>query len=146
MVDAVFFSNRSSMSVLDSIRWQNEVLAKELQSVSSESSADAARLRFIHQSVSFYYSLNFYLFFVYIVFGLIAMYIIFFKQHSWSPTFKFFCLLMIALYPFLIGPIEYALRFLVTYLYSLSVGKVHVDPYYESQNVSISNIFSFSMN
>ena len=132
------------MSTLDSIQWQNNVLAQELQTLTSDFSTDAARVRFIQSSLSFYYSLNFYLFFVYIVFGLIAMYIIFFKVRNWSPWFQFTCLLLILLYPFVIGPVEYALRFLISYLYSLSVGNVHVDPYYQNQNFSISNIFTFT--
>ena len=137
-----FFSNCTSMSTLDSIQWQNNVLAKELQSITSNYSTDAARVRFIQNSLAYYYSLNFYLLLVYIVFGLIAMYIIFFKTRNWTPVFQFVCLLLIATYPFVIGPVEYALRFLMTYLYSLSMGSVHVDPYYQNQNFSISNIFS----
>jgi hypothetical protein len=132
------------MSTLDSIRWQNNVLAQELQTITSDYSTDAARVRFIQTSLSFYYSLNFYLFLVYIVLGLIAMYVIFFKTQNWTPAFRFSCLFLIALYPFLIGPVEYALLFLFTYMYSLFVGNVHVDPYYQHQNFSISNILSFS--
>jgi len=95
------------------------------------------------QSLSFYYFLNFYLFIVYVVLGLIAMYIIFFKT-TWSTPLKFMGLLAIALYPFVVSFLEYGLLYVVTYAYSLFVGKVHLDPYYERPPLSIASIFSFS--
>lgn len=128
---------------LNAITWQNNVLSKENDSRKRDFSTDAATIRFMNQSLSFYYFLNFYLFIVYVVLGLIAMYIVFFKT-TWSSTFKFTVLLLVALYPFVISFLEFGLLYLVTYAYSLFVGKVHLDPYYEHPSLSIASIFSFS--
>lgn len=129
--------------VVDSITWQNNVLSKETEARQSEFSTDAATIRFVNQSLSFYYFLNFYLFIVYVVLGLIAMYIVFFKT-TWSTPLKFTGLLVLALYPFIIPFVEYGLLYAVTYVYALIVGKVHMDPYYEHPPVSLASIFSFS--
>jgi hypothetical protein len=133
----------SSSDPINSITWQNNVLAKENETHQREFSTDAATIRFMNQSLSFYYFLNFYLFLIYVVLGLIAMYIVFFRT-AWSAPVKFMGLLLVALYPFVISFVEYGLVYLVTYVYSLFVGKVHLDPYYENPPLSISSIFSFS--
>lgn len=129
---------------VDAITWQNNVLSKEHRTLERNFSTDIASVRFINNSLTFYYSLNFYLFVVYVVLGLIAMYFVFFKNATWSTPFKFTCLLLIALYPFVISYVEYTLVYLLTYAYSLSVGSVHFDPYYEHPPVSMASIFSFS--
>ena len=133
----------SPSPVVDSLTWQNNVLSKETEARQSEFSTDAATIRFMNQSLSFYYFLNFYLFIVYVVLGLIAMYIVFFKT-TWSTPLKFMGLLLLALYPFVIPFLEYGLLYLLTYAYSLFVGNVHMDPYYEHPPMSIASIFSFS--
>jgi hypothetical protein len=126
-----------------SIIWQNQVLSDEVNSLKSNFSTDAARIRFINQSLSFYYSLNFYLFFIYIVLGIVAMFLILLRM-PWSSPFKFFALLLLAVYPFAIITLEYGLRYLLTYVFSLFNGSVYLDPYYQHQSFSVSNIFSFS--
>lgn len=136
-------SSPTPNQALNAITWQNNVLSKENDSRKRDFSTDAATIRFMNQSLSFYYFLNFYLFIVYVVLGLIAMYIVFFKT-TWSSTFKFTVLLLVALYPFVIPLIEYGLLYVITYAYSLFVGKVHLDPYYEHPPLSIASIFSFS--
>lgn len=137
-------SRPPTTQVPDDLRWQNDILFKELNSFQNKYSTDSARVRFINKSISYYYSLNFFLLIIYIAIGLYAMYIIFFKK-PWSPTYQFICILAIALYPFIITSIEYAFRYLFTYAYSLYAGNVYLDPYYEHQPFSVTNFFSMSM-
>jgi len=130
--------------VVDAITWQNNVLSKEQRTLEQNYSTDIASVRFMNNSLTFYYSLNFYLFVVYVLLGLIAMYLVFFKNATWSMPLKFMFLLLLALYPFVISYVEYALLYLLTYAYSLSVGTVHFDPYYKHPPVSMASIFSYS--
>jgi hypothetical protein len=125
------------------ITWQNQVLSDEIASLKGNNSTDAARVRFINQSLSFYYSLNFYLFFIYVALGIIAMFVVFFRK-PWSAPAKFVVLLLVAAYPFVIITVEYGLRYIISFVYSLFNGSVYLDPYYEHQPFSLSNLFSFS--
>ena len=125
------------------LTWQNDVLLKELASLKQNFATDSSRIRFINKSISYYVFVNFYLFVIYVLMGLIVMYIIFFKM-PWSPTYKFMVLLGIALYPFVIISLEYSVRYLLTYMISMFTGSIHMDPYYEHQPFSMSNLFSFS--
>ena len=128
---------------LESLQWQNDVLLNNHATLNAQYSTDVASVRFLNDSLTFYYSFNFYLFLVYYVFVVAAAYVIWFQNKTWSNPTKYGSLIAMAGFPFFIVPVEYGVRWLCLYLYSLLAGKVYLDPTYEHQPFSVANIFSF---
>jgi hypothetical protein len=108
---------------------QNKVLRNMMMDQQNMYSTDTQKVKYQSANITFYYSMNQILWWIYYVIVLGVIYCILFgKAKDYSRAFKTFLVVFVAIFPYIIIPIEIFLYWILTYFYAVMNKTVYYKP------------------
>jgi hypothetical protein len=124
--------DENKMNLYKALKSQNAVLKNMLLDQTNKYSTDSQKAKYQTANITFYYSLNQILWWVYYVIILGVFYCVLFgKAKDYSVSFKTFMVLVAAMFPYVIIPIETFLYWILTYFYSVMSKTVYYKPMFD---------------
>jgi len=130
----------NKMNLYKLLESQNKILKNMTQDQENNYSTDNQKVKYQGANITFYYSMNQILWWVYYVVILGVIYCILFgKANEFSLSYKTFLVVFAASFPYIIIPIETFLYWILTYFYAVMNKTVYNKPTFDMPTFTLTS-------
>ena len=134
----MYMPDKNYIQLYNAVKLQNDILMEERVNQRDKYSTDNQKVKYQNANISFYYALNQVLWWVYYVVILGVFYcVIFGRATQTSITSRFFLVLWVTAFPYVIIPIETFVYWLFSYFYAVMTTTVYNKPKYDMPSFAL---------